>query len=104
MQITEKSNSETVASNFFERFLLIFKRTFFLTFIVCLNVPLYVFSQNPKDAIIEGTVTNSQGDALQGVSITLKNTNIGTSTNAQGKFSLNAPAKGGIGIFINWLY
>lgn len=40
---------------------------------------------------ISGTVLSSEdGTALQGVSINVKGTNVGTSTDAKGKFSLNA--------------
>lgn len=46
-----------------------------------------------KDAVIQGTVLNSQGGPVQGVSVTLKGTNIGTTTNAEGRFSINAPSK-----------
>jgi TonB-linked SusC/RagA family outer membrane protein len=43
---------------------------------------------------ISGTVVNENGSPLQGVSILLKGTSIGTSTNVDGQFNLSAPSKG----------
>ena len=40
---------------------------------------------------VTGSVTNSRGDALVGVSVMIKGSNTGTTTNAQGQFSLNIP-------------
>lgn len=75
---------------------------FLFIFIICLSVSARSFvlgkgvaaGEEVIDGVIQGTVTNSQGSAMQGVSVTLKNTNAGTSTDAQGKFSLTVPAKG----------
>ena len=47
-----------------------------------------------KDAVLAGTITNAQGSPLQGVSVTLKGTNIGTTTDAEGKFTITVPPKG----------
>jgi TonB-linked SusC/RagA family outer membrane protein len=44
--------------------------------------------------IVKGTVTNSSGDALVGVSVTVKGTNEGTSTNANGSYSIDVPQNG----------
>lgn len=60
--------------------------------VFCLHVSAHRFPAN--FAVIEGTVTNSLGNPLSGVSITLKNTGIGTTTGADGRFSLNIPGKG----------
>src|SRR5688572_8534025 len=49
--------------------------------------PLLTFSQNPKT--ITGTVVSSADQSpLSGVTVSFKGTNIGTSTNAEGKFSI----------------
>ncbi|HEY4107986.1 TonB-dependent receptor [Puia sp.] len=40
---------------------------------------------------IGGRVVNSTGQPLEGVSVVVKGTNIGTTTNANGEFSLNVP-------------
>ena len=41
---------------------------------------------------VQGTVTDSvTGTALSGVSVQIKNSNIGTATNANGRFSMNVP-------------
>ncbi|MEJ7738145.1 MAG: SusC/RagA family TonB-linked outer membrane protein [Chitinophagaceae bacterium] len=61
---------------------------------MCLKVPVQGLPQGARVTVaIQGTVTNSQGSPLSGVSVTLKGTNLGTTTNAQGKFSLNVPSK-----------
>ncbi|MFI5133283.1 MAG: SusC/RagA family TonB-linked outer membrane protein [Chitinophagales bacterium] len=45
--------------------------------------------QNPLQQIT-GTISSSEGGPLEGASITIKGTKIGTTTNASGKFSINA--------------
>ncbi len=44
---------------------------------------------------ISGAVTNEKGEGLPGASITVKNENAGTSTNADGSYQLNADLKAG---------
>jgi TonB-linked SusC/RagA family outer membrane protein len=44
---------------------------------------------------VTGTVTDASGKAIPGASIRLKNSNLGTSTDANGKFSLTIPGTGG---------
>ncbi|MBD0288704.1 MAG: SusC/RagA family TonB-linked outer membrane protein, partial [Flavisolibacter sp.] len=41
--------------------------------------------------VVTGRVTDANGSPIQGVSVTIKNTSIGTVTNEQGTFQLNAP-------------
>jgi len=45
-------------------------------------------------AIVKGTVTNSTGDPLAGVSVTVKGTTSGTSTNIDGNYSIDVPQNG----------
>lgn len=45
----------------------------------------------PLPVEIHGTVTNQQGEPLQNVSVMISGTTIGTTTNSDGRFSLNAP-------------
>lgn len=63
-----------------------------LQLLCCLLAPLWVFSQ----ISVSGTVVDSKNSPLQFASIKLKNANTGTSTDANGKFSLMLPAKGGV--------
>lgn len=50
---------------------------------------IYLFAQNNRT---EGIVMDAQSHTpLEGVSVTLKNSGIGTATDARGRFSLNAP-------------
>ena len=46
------------------------------------------------DREIKGQVTNARGEALGGVSITLKGSSIGTSTDAGGRFTISIPDDG----------
>lgn len=61
---------------------------FFIAFLPFLSFSLEILAQNH---LITGTVTDQDGKALIGASVTIKNTQVGTSTDANGTFSLNAP-------------
>jgi len=51
--------------------------------------------QQPPDAnIVTGKITNSDGVPMAGVSVTIKGTKTGTTTDASGNFSLTVPANG----------
>ncbi len=54
------------------------------------------FTAFAKAQTVTGTVTDSKGDPVSGISVTVKGTTKGTSTNAQGVFTLNGVA--------NWRY
>jgi len=45
-----------------------------------------------QDRTITGTVTEENGRALPGVTVIFKNSNIGTATDNDGKFSINVPS------------
>jgi len=63
-----------------------------LQVLLCLFAPLWVFAQ----VSVSGTVVDSRENPVQFASVKLKNTNLGTTTDANGKFSLTLPGKGGI--------
>ncbi|NII23737.1 SusC/RagA family TonB-linked outer membrane protein [Pseudoflavitalea sp. X16] len=44
---------------------------------------------------VSGTITDASGNAVPGASIKLRNSNLGTSSDANGKFSLMVPGSGG---------
>lgn len=55
---------------------------------------LIVIREDPlakKDVTVTGTVTDSSGVPLSGVSVQVKGASIGTATNAEGRFSLSVP-------------
>lgn len=58
---------------------------------VLIAVPLAGWSQNTP---VTGTVSVQNGETLPGVNVLLKGSATGTITDAEGKFSLNAPADG----------
>lgn len=76
-------------------------RTFFYPLGVLMLLFLFmtasVFAQNQR--IITGTVTNQDNTPLSGVSITLKGTAIGTSTDTSGRFSISVTGLNGTLVF-----
>lgn len=54
---------------------------------------------NSPFVIIKGTVKGPKGNFLEGVSVTVKGTSIGTITNSKGEFSVNAPKENSILVF-----
>lgn len=48
---------------------------------------------------VTGVVKNAEGEPLSGVSVTIKGSKIGTSTNALGEFTLNLPAESAVLVF-----
>lgn len=52
-----------------------------------------------QSVLVTGVVTSSTGETLPGVSVQLKGTNSGTTTDINGKYSLNVPDGGGTLVF-----
>lgn len=52
-----------------------------------------------KDLIIKGMVTGTRGEALPGVSIKLKGTTIGATTDLEGRYTINVPDNNSILVF-----
>lgn len=48
-------------------------------------------SKEIQDIVIRGQITDAKGETLPGVSVKIKGTAIGTSTDADGRYSLNVP-------------
>ncbi|WP_026063416.1 SusC/RagA family TonB-linked outer membrane protein [Pedobacter arcticus] len=65
-----------------------FARAVWLSMAVCL-IALSAFSQN---GTIKGTVTDATGGGIPGTAIKIKGTNVGTSTDVDGKFAIIAKA------------
>jgi TonB-linked SusC/RagA family outer membrane protein len=59
-----------------------------------LTLKEYKLLYAPEANIVNGKITNSKGDPLVGVSITIKGTNIGTSTDERGSYSITVPENG----------
>ena len=63
----------------------------------CLYASIPLFAQN---ITVKGKVTSQDdGTGLPGVSIVVKGTSIGTTTDAEGQFSLNAPDQNAVLVF-----
>jgi len=59
--------------------------------LLCVTFAISSFSANAQT--VTGTISNKEGDKLSGVTINVKGTTIGTTTDAEGKFSINVSAK-----------
>ena len=59
--------------------------------LVCLMAIGQVWAQ---ERTVAGKVTDEKGDAVAGASVTVKGTNAGTATDAEGRFAINVPANG----------
>lgn len=66
----------------------------YLYLILILFLPISVYCQQVK-----GRVNSTTGDPLSGISITVKGTNIKTTTTAQGQFSIDIPSQNSILLF-----
>ncbi|WP_205514634.1 SusC/RagA family TonB-linked outer membrane protein [Longitalea arenae] len=62
-----------------------------LLFLLCLLAPAWAFTQ----VSVSGTVVDLENNPIQGASVRLKNANLGTTTDADGKFSMTLAGKGG---------
>ena len=65
---------------------------FFLLTLAFFHLSAHGFSGKP--APVQGVVTDGGGNPLSGVSVTVKNTSTGTTTNATGRYSIDVPAGG----------
>ena len=60
-----------------------------LTCFLCLLFSIHLFAQNKT---VTGRVTDNSGNPLSGVSVQVKGTSVGTTTNAEGNYTLSVPA------------
>ncbi|RRB04685.1 TonB-dependent receptor [Larkinella rosea] len=67
-------------------------RWFWIALLICFQLPVLLMAQ--QTAPVSGRVTGTGGDAIPGANVVVKGTTTGTSTDAQGRFSLNAPSDG----------
>ena len=58
-----------------------------------------LIQKNTPDLIVNGKVVSATGEPMQGVSVKLKGTPIGVSTDAEGKYSIQIPENNGTLIF-----
>ena len=59
-----------------------------------INMPADHIDIPPPPVQISGTIRNQKGEPVEGVSVVLKGTMLGTTSNAEGKYSLNLPEQG----------
>ena len=62
-----------------------------LTITAVLFATMSVFAQNMQ---VSGRVTSTDGTAIAGATVVVEGTNIGTTTDGDGKYTLSAPANG----------
>lgn len=58
------------------------------------NIPMAASVQQVNNILVKGEVTNSKNEPMPGVSIKLKNTDIGATTDPDGRYLLTVPADG----------
>ncbi|GAB2790466.1 TonB-dependent receptor [Rhabdobacter roseus] len=61
--------------------------------------PSFIYDALPADQTVSGTVTDENGDGLPGVSILVKGTTQGTTTDNEGRYSLSVPDARAILVF-----
>ncbi|MHA4739420.1 SusC/RagA family TonB-linked outer membrane protein [Dyadobacter sp. MSC1_007] len=74
-------------------------RTWLLVLSLALTTTAQLLAGSLADKQVTGNVTSDDGDPLPGVNVTLKGTSVGTSTNAQGDFSINVPSESSVLVF-----
>ena len=62
-----------------------------LLIVAVLFVTISVFAQNMQ---VSGTVTSTDGKPIAGATVVVEGTNVGTSTDSNGKYTLSAPSNG----------
>ena len=62
-----------------------------LTITAVLFATMSVFAQNMQ---VSGRVTSTDGTAIAGATVVVEGTNIGTTTDGDGKYTISAPANG----------
>ncbi|MBD2753080.1 TonB-dependent receptor [Spirosoma sp. BT704] len=67
-------------------------RWIWFALLICLQFPSLLMAQ--QSAPVSGKVVSASGEVVPGANVVVKGTTTGTSTNAQGNFSLNAPSDG----------
>ncbi|MBS1663820.1 MAG: TonB-dependent receptor [Bacteroidetes bacterium] len=75
------------------------KLTFACRCFMLLALLAATFDLRAAAIVVSGVVTDSKGEALSGVSVTLKGTTTATSTGANGSYSLNVPNGNGVLVF-----
>jgi TonB-linked SusC/RagA family outer membrane protein len=69
------------------------KKTFYLVF---LSLALLAFQSKAQEKMVSGKVSADDGSILPGVSITIKGTTKGTSSDADGNFKISVPSGGSL--------
>lgn len=60
-------------------------------------------TEEEKTALISGRVTNAKKEPLEGVSVTVKGTQTGTTTNADGRFQLSVPSANNVELVFSFV-
>lgn len=74
-------------------------KRFLLSFAMSLGFLFVVMTAGAQERVVSGTVTDNASKGIPGVSITIKDQNIGTQTDMNGNFSLTVPESAKILVF-----
>jgi TonB-linked SusC/RagA family outer membrane protein len=78
----------------------VMKLTLFLMLSLILGMPANGYAENTQQEIlVSGVITDSSGDELPGVSISIKGTSLGTNSGIDGKYSIAVPNNGAVLVF-----
>jgi hypothetical protein len=66
--------------------------------ITCFSISLFSFSQT-SPLKVSGKVVDENGKPMVGVNVLVKSTPVGTTTNADGNFAINAPSGKSVLVF-----
>lgn len=63
------------------------------------STPLISLAELDKDIVVRGQITDTRGETLPGVSIKLKGTSVGATTDIEGKFTISVPDNNSVLVF-----
>lgn len=92
--VAKVHNNRTFVIKYFINLMLMMKKILLSLFVV-LSVAFGAFAQNGQ---ISGSVVDVNGAPIIGAAVTVDGTSIGTTSGADGSFSINAPANGTISV------
>src|SRR5690606_4731319 len=61
--------------------------------------PLQPLVQAPQQTAVSGKVSDEKGQPLEGVTVSVKDTQLGTMTNGEGDYRITLPTKEGVLVF-----
>lgn len=70
-----------------------------LLLLIIIVLPIAVLSQSTAQRVVTGVVTNDKGEKLPGVTVLVKGSTTGTTTDGDGRYSIKVPPGAGVLVF-----